>query len=192
LPKFGWTELRLLRAHRVYRLAEASDFTAAIRVYGGDFCAAHRSEWKPETLRMRPSDSNRAWVTFAEANRCHAADLRYRAPRGPLAEGSVASGSGAPPLWRHAPPPAQSAVRHHVTGAGLNSVSALRNRHFSLHVRRRPLATSSIMRNSSQPVSAIVTLPLAMRPASKSIRSCQRRASSLRVATLITGTAASP
>jgi hypothetical protein len=38
----------------------------------------------------------------------------------------------------------------------------------------------------------MVISPVAMRPASKSIRSFQRRASSLRVATLMTGAAASP
>ena len=55
-----------------------------------------------------------------------------------------------------------------------------------------PLATSSRSRNSCQPTSSMLAWPSAMTPASRSIRSCQRRARSLRVATLITGTAARP
>ena len=46
--------------------------------------------------------------------------------------------------------------------------------------------------NSSQPISSMLASPVAMRPASTSIRSCQRRARSLRVATLITGHSARP
>ncbi len=50
-------------------------FTAAIHVYGGDFFAAHRSEWDPETLSEQPSDGERARQIFAEANRRYAAGL---------------------------------------------------------------------------------------------------------------------
>ena len=50
-----------------------SKFTAAIHVYGGDFFAAHRSEWDPETLTEQPSDGNRARQIFEEANRLYAA-----------------------------------------------------------------------------------------------------------------------
>jgi predicted metal-dependent enzyme (double-stranded beta helix superfamily) len=50
-------------------------FTAAIHVYGGDFFAAHRSEWDPETLHEQPSDGERARALFEEANRRHAAGL---------------------------------------------------------------------------------------------------------------------
>ena len=32
-----------------------SKFTAAIHIYGGDFFAAHRSEWDPDTLSEQPS-----------------------------------------------------------------------------------------------------------------------------------------
>jgi predicted metal-dependent enzyme (double-stranded beta helix superfamily) len=53
-----------------------SQFTAAIHVYGGDFFAAHRSEWDPETLHEHPSDGERARRLFEEANRRHAASLR--------------------------------------------------------------------------------------------------------------------
>jgi hypothetical protein len=47
-----------------------------------------------------------------------------------------------------------------VTGAGLNKASELCSCHFSVHVRRRPLATSSMVWNSSQPTSSIVALPV--------------------------------
>ena len=53
-----------------------SKFTAAIHVYGGDFFAARRSEWDPETLHEQPSDGERARQLFEEANRRHAAGLR--------------------------------------------------------------------------------------------------------------------
>jgi predicted metal-dependent enzyme (double-stranded beta helix superfamily) len=50
-------------------------FTAAIHIYGGDFFAAHRSEWDPDTLHEQPSDGARARQLFAEANRRYAAGL---------------------------------------------------------------------------------------------------------------------
>ena len=50
-------------------------FTAAIHVYGGDFFAAHRSEWDPEKLSEQPSDGERARQIFEEANRRYAAGL---------------------------------------------------------------------------------------------------------------------
>jgi predicted metal-dependent enzyme (double-stranded beta helix superfamily) len=50
-------------------------FTAAIHVYGGDFFAAHRSEWDPETLSEQPSDGERARQIFEDANRRYAAGL---------------------------------------------------------------------------------------------------------------------
>jgi predicted metal-dependent enzyme (double-stranded beta helix superfamily) len=43
-------------------------FTAAIHVYDGDFFAAHRSEWDPDTLVEQPSDGERARKIFEEAN----------------------------------------------------------------------------------------------------------------------------
>jgi predicted metal-dependent enzyme (double-stranded beta helix superfamily) len=52
-----------------------SKFTAAIHVYGGDFFAAHRSEWDSDTLSEQPSDGNRARQIFEEANRRYAAGL---------------------------------------------------------------------------------------------------------------------
>lgn len=52
-----------------------SKFTAAIHVYGGDFFAAHRSEWDPDTLAEQRSDGERARQIFAEANRRYAAGL---------------------------------------------------------------------------------------------------------------------
>jgi len=45
--------------------------TAAIHVYGGDFFAAHRSEWEPETLTEQPSSGARAQELFEEANRLY-------------------------------------------------------------------------------------------------------------------------
>jgi predicted metal-dependent enzyme (double-stranded beta helix superfamily) len=53
-----------------------SKFTAAIHVYGGEFFAARRSEWDPETLHEQPSDGERARRLFEEANRRYAAGLR--------------------------------------------------------------------------------------------------------------------
>jgi predicted metal-dependent enzyme (double-stranded beta helix superfamily) len=53
-----------------------SKFTGAIHVYGGDFFAAHRSEWDPETLHEQPSDGERARQLFEEANRRYAASSR--------------------------------------------------------------------------------------------------------------------
>ena len=50
-------------------------FTAAIHVYGGDFFAAQRSEWNPETLEEQASDGERARQIFEEANRLYAAGL---------------------------------------------------------------------------------------------------------------------
>jgi predicted metal-dependent enzyme (double-stranded beta helix superfamily) len=49
-------------------------FTAAIHVYGGDFFAAHRSEWD-DTLSEQPSDGERARRLFEEANRRYVAIL---------------------------------------------------------------------------------------------------------------------
>ena len=43
--------------------------TAAIHVYGGDFFAAERSEWDPETLSEQRWDPERAVRRFEEANR---------------------------------------------------------------------------------------------------------------------------
>ncbi|MCO6417557.1 hypothetical protein JYK14_15510 [Siccirubricoccus sp. KC 17139] len=39
--------------------------TGAIHVYGGDFFAAERSEWEPETLEERPYDVEKAKRMFA-------------------------------------------------------------------------------------------------------------------------------
>ena len=52
-----------------------SGFTGAIHVYGGDFFAAHRSEWDPENLHEQPSDGERARQLFEEANRRYAAGM---------------------------------------------------------------------------------------------------------------------
>jgi predicted metal-dependent enzyme (double-stranded beta helix superfamily) len=52
-----------------------SKFTAGIHVYGGDFFAAQRSEWDPETLSEQPSDGERVRRIFEEANRRYAAGL---------------------------------------------------------------------------------------------------------------------
>ena len=41
-----------------------SKFTAAIHVYGGDFFAAERSEWDPESLCERPYDVEKAMRLF--------------------------------------------------------------------------------------------------------------------------------
>ena len=46
-----------------------SRLTGAIHVYGGDFFAAERSEWDPESLREHPYDVKKALRLFEEANR---------------------------------------------------------------------------------------------------------------------------
>ena len=47
--------------------------TGAIHVYGGDFFAAERSEWDPETLAEGRYDVARAMRLFEDANRTAAA-----------------------------------------------------------------------------------------------------------------------
>jgi predicted metal-dependent enzyme (double-stranded beta helix superfamily) len=47
--------------------------TGAIHVYRGDFIAAERSEWDPETLTERPYDKETNFRMFAEAQRRFAA-----------------------------------------------------------------------------------------------------------------------
>src|SRR5258708_3764933 len=42
--------------------------TGAIHIYGGDFFAAHRSEWDAETLMEGPMDGKKAVRRFDEAN----------------------------------------------------------------------------------------------------------------------------
>jgi predicted metal-dependent enzyme (double-stranded beta helix superfamily) len=43
--------------------------TCAIHVYGGDFFAAERSEWDPESLREQPYDVVKAMRLFEDSNR---------------------------------------------------------------------------------------------------------------------------
>jgi predicted metal-dependent enzyme (double-stranded beta helix superfamily) len=43
--------------------------SAGIHVYGGDFLAAARSEWDPETLEERPYNVEKNFKLFEEANR---------------------------------------------------------------------------------------------------------------------------
>jgi predicted metal-dependent enzyme (double-stranded beta helix superfamily) len=45
-----------------------SRLTGAIHVYGGDFYAASRSEWDPETLLERPYDMQKNLALFERAN----------------------------------------------------------------------------------------------------------------------------
>lgn len=47
--------------------------TGAIHVYGGDFFAAERSEWDPETLREGPYDVAKAMRLFEDSNAALAA-----------------------------------------------------------------------------------------------------------------------
>ncbi len=46
-----------------------SRLTGAIHVYGGDFFAAERSEWDPETLSEQPYSVEKAFRLFEAANR---------------------------------------------------------------------------------------------------------------------------
>jgi predicted metal-dependent enzyme (double-stranded beta helix superfamily) len=43
--------------------------TGAIHIYGGDFFAAERSEWDPETLDERPYDLEKARRMFDDSSR---------------------------------------------------------------------------------------------------------------------------
>ena len=43
--------------------------TVALHVYGGDFFAAERSEWDPETLQEQPFDIEHTRQVFAESNK---------------------------------------------------------------------------------------------------------------------------
>src|SRR5262249_57308575 len=52
----------------ISRLTGAIHFTEAISFYGGDFFAAERSEWDPETLREQPYDVEKTLRLFEEAN----------------------------------------------------------------------------------------------------------------------------
>ena len=45
-----------------------SQFTGAIHVYGGEFFAAPRSEFDPDTFKERPYDAEKAKRLFREAN----------------------------------------------------------------------------------------------------------------------------
>lgn len=45
-----------------------SRLTGAIHVYGGDFYAAERSQWDPETLLEGPFDFEASACRFEEAN----------------------------------------------------------------------------------------------------------------------------
>lgn len=47
-------------------------FTGAIHVYGGDFFAASRSEWDPETLLEQPFNMQKNLQLFEKANARHA------------------------------------------------------------------------------------------------------------------------
>lgn len=48
-------------------------FAGAIHVYGGDFFATPRSEWRGEPFREQPYDVEYVLNYFEEANRTHAA-----------------------------------------------------------------------------------------------------------------------
>lgn len=62
-------ETVILGEHAIHAVINPrSRFTGAIHVYGGDFFAADRREWDPETFEERPYDVDKAMRTFAEAN----------------------------------------------------------------------------------------------------------------------------
>jgi predicted metal-dependent enzyme (double-stranded beta helix superfamily) len=42
--------------------------SSALQIYGGDFFAARRSEWDPETLREQPFDMERTGKSFRDAS----------------------------------------------------------------------------------------------------------------------------
>ena len=49
------------------------EFTGSIHIYGGDFFATPRSEWRGEPYREQPYDVEGVLRTFEEANRAHQA-----------------------------------------------------------------------------------------------------------------------
>ena len=56
------------RCHPLGRQPESRKLTGAIRIYGGDSFAVHRSEWDPETLTERNWDIREAVRDFEESN----------------------------------------------------------------------------------------------------------------------------
>ncbi len=50
-----------------------SEFTGSIHVYGGDFFATERSEWRGDPYREQPYDVDHVLRYFEEANATHAA-----------------------------------------------------------------------------------------------------------------------
>jgi predicted metal-dependent enzyme (double-stranded beta helix superfamily) len=51
-----------------------SEFTGSIHVYGGDFFAMERSEWRGDPYREQPYDVDYVVNYFEEANRAHRVD----------------------------------------------------------------------------------------------------------------------
>jgi predicted metal-dependent enzyme (double-stranded beta helix superfamily) len=62
-------EVLVLGEDAIHSVANARrDFAVALHVYGGDFFAAERSEWDPDTHEERPRDLERTQRLFDEAN----------------------------------------------------------------------------------------------------------------------------
>ena len=55
-------------------------FTGGIHIYGGDFFAAPRSQWSPETLAEEPSDGAVIDAMFTEENARYRSRARPTAP----------------------------------------------------------------------------------------------------------------
>lgn len=67
-------EVAALGRNIIHSVANPVDkLTCAIHVYGGDFFAAQRSEWDPETLAEGPYDIEKTMRLFADANARYAA-----------------------------------------------------------------------------------------------------------------------
>jgi predicted metal-dependent enzyme (double-stranded beta helix superfamily) len=66
---FEIKEVAPLGENVIHAVANPLDkITAGIHVYGGDFFAAPRSQWDPETLQEEPYDIEEARRVFEEAN----------------------------------------------------------------------------------------------------------------------------
>jgi predicted metal-dependent enzyme (double-stranded beta helix superfamily) len=62
-------EVLLLGDDAIHSVANSRhEFAVALHVYGGDFFAAERSEWDPDTFEERPRDLERTQRLFDEAN----------------------------------------------------------------------------------------------------------------------------
>jgi len=65
-------DVALLGDNTIHAVANPSgEFTGSIHIYGGDFFAMARSEWRGDPFREQPYDADYVLNYFEEANRTH-------------------------------------------------------------------------------------------------------------------------